>query len=557
MKNIKLHALFLTALLVVGCEQEITDLKPADIATPETPTGTAGTLNLTKFVTLGNSLAAGFRSNALYTEGQEESLGKILAKQLSYAGGSATFNQPDINSVNGFSGFIPSTTIPLGRLILYDADGATDPDGAGCKVSRSAGPAAAGTPEITSTCPSAVTTPAVPAPYNSATFPLPAFTGNKTALNNFGVPGITVGELLVASSPNPAFNLYYSRFASSFGTSTIINDVVVSNPTFFLIEIGNNDILGYATGGASNPTIFTTTADFTTRYNGVTATLLGNLPNAKGVVANIPDVTALPYFFTVAWNSIEFKTTDCTAEATISALNAATAFGGYNAALDAIVAGAIPGVTLSAADAAKRKVLYAYGKNGVLITDETLPDLTAALSAISPALAVYGRTRQATATDLITLPAGSVLGACQIPPGSTTPSASYVGGVSAPLSDQYVLILSEIVDIKTRTAEFNAVIAQAVANSNDRLALADVNTAFNNFVATKGAVMNGVLLTPSITPPYAGFSEDAVHPNGRGYAFLANIFIDAINAKFGASIPKAIVTDYSGNRTPISTSLSY
>lgn len=535
MKNYKIHTLVFATLLITGCAQELNELTPPEVVTPEIPTGSRGTLNFTKFVTIGNSLVAGFRSNALYTDGQNESIGKIIAKQVSYTGAPVVFNQPDINSENGFSGFIPTTTTPLGKLVLYD------PDGVG---PRGASPSASATPARETTCPSAVSTPAMPAPYNTASSPLAAgwaYTGNKALLNNFGVPGITVGELLVPTSPNPAHATYYtSRFASNPGTSTILGDALAVGPTFILVEIGNNDILGYATGGASTPSLLTSSTDFTTRINAVIGTILTNSA-ASGVVANIPNVTSIPYFFTVPWNAIPL-TAEQAAGATTSLATP------YNGFLQSLVAGG----AITAEEAQKRTLTFAAKSNNpILISDETLTDLTPFMTGPAAGLLPYARARQTTATDLITLPAGGVLGTC------VGGSPTVLNGISFPLGDNLVLIPSETQEILTRTAEFNAAIAAAVAGSNNRLALADVNAAFTSFVATKGAVVDGMLLTPSITPPYAGFSEDAVHPNGRGYAFLANIFIDAINSKFSTTIPKAKITDYSGNRTPISPTNSY
>lgn len=537
MKKYSKLSIILSAALIFGCAQEIDELK--DPAAEEQPTGSLGnSIDVSKFVTIGNSLVAGYQANALFTDGQNESIGKIIHQQMVYAGATGEFNQPDINSVNGFSGFIPSTTTPLGRLILYD------PDGAG---PRGAGPVASATPARTAsgTAPcNVLETAALPAPYNTASSPLDPswiFNGEKDKLNNFGVPGITVGELLVPTSPNPAFNLYYSRFATDPGNSTILGDAIATNPTFFLLEIGNNDILGYATGGASNPDILTSEEDFALRYNGVIATLLGNLPNAKGVVANIPDVTSIPFFFTVKWNAVPLDA--ATAETVTNAL--ATPYNGF---LQNLVLGGL----ITAEEAAQRTLTYtASATNPILITDSTLTDLTPYMVGPAAGLIPYAKARQTTASDLITLTAGSVLGTCV----GGNPQA--IQGVTYPLADNFVLTPSETQEILLQTNKFNTIIAAAVAGSNDRLALADVNTAFKNFVATQGAMMNGILITPSITPPYAGFSEDAVHPNGRGYAFLANIFIDAINAKFGSTIPKANITKYRGTRTPITPTLSY
>jgi lysophospholipase L1-like esterase len=126
-----------------------------------------------------------------------------------------------------------------------------------------------------------------------------------------------------------------------------------------------------------------------------------------------------------------------------------------------------------------------------------------------------------------------------------------INGLTVPLSDQYVLLPSEQSEINARTTAFNSIIAATVAGSGGRLALADVNTAFTSFATAGATVVGGVTLTASIAPPYAGFSEDGVHPNGRGYGFMANIFIKAINSTFGATIPEVDISQYKGTQIPL------
>ena len=157
----------------------------------------------------------------------------------------------------------------------------------------------------------------------------------------------------------------------------------------------------------------------------------------------------------------------------------------------------------------------------------------------------YKLARQATSTDLIPLAAGAVLGTCF----GGSPSAVF--GVSYPVADQYVLTPAETTAILTRTAEFNASIAGIVSANSTRLGLADVNKAYSDFVIAKAALINGVTITPSFAPPTGAFSVDGLHPNSRGNAFTANIFIDAINTKFGATVPKADLSKYSGTALPI------
>lgn len=549
MKTNKIASIvLLTTLLTGACVQKPIEPTPPGTTPPTTPD--PGSASFTKFVSIGDSYVAGMQAGALFDAGQSASIPKILSSQFSTVGGGA-FNQPDINHPNGFNATLsnPGAGLILGRLILFDPDGAVDPDGSGCQVSRSAAPRAAGTPASTSTCPSTVTTPAVPAPYNTASLPS-AFAGDKTALNNFGVPG---AKIIHAGVPNyGTLNPLYGRFASNPAAKPMITDAAEKAGSFFLFSFGAFDILNYATTGASasnNGTgnnDMTPSATFTAAYGATLAGMLA-VPNSKGVVTTIPDITTLPFFTTVAWNAIEFKSTNCTDAATLASLNGMTGFGGYNAALDGLAAAG----AISAADAAKRKVVYAYGKNGVLITDETLTNIGTLLGGINPALAAYGQVRQATSTDLLVLSAGSVLGTCGVPPGGTTPSPQWVFGVSAPLADNFVLLPTEITDIQARTVDFNNTIKAAAAANAGRVAVADIYQAYKDLVTNKVYVANGVTITPSFAPPAGMFSEDAIHPNSRGAAFTANVIIDAINTAFTANIPKANLAMYSGTGLPV------
>jgi lysophospholipase L1-like esterase len=126
-----------------------------------------------------------------------------------------------------------------------------------------------------------------------------------------------------------------------------------------------------------------------------------------------------------------------------------------------------------------------------------------------------------------------------------------INGVSVPLADNFVLTKIEKEEVIARTNTFNAIIKKVADDNAARIAFADVNATFTALVAARAMVVNGVTITPALTPPTGVFSEDGVHPNSRGYAYMANVFIDAINAKFGATIPKANLGDYKGTGLPI------
>lgn len=553
MKTNKIASIvLLTTLLTGACVQK--PIEPSTAVPPETETPDAGDADFTKFVAVGDSYMAGMQAGALFTAGQNASIPKILATQFALAGGGA-FNQPDINHENGFNAsfsVLPGTI--RGRLVLFDADGAVDPDGGGCAVSRSATPRATGNygGSTTVTCPSSVTTPNMPAPYNTAQSPLtPEFLygGNKAALNNYGVPG---AKLIHAGVTNyGTLNPLFGRFATDPTTIPLIADAAGKGGSFFLFNFGLFDMLNYATTGAVANPAGVGNNDMTdgTMFAGAYGLTLANMlavPNSKGVVATVPDITNLPYFTTVLWNQIEFKASNCTDAATLASLNGPTGFGGYNGALDLLTTPGF-GSVLTPAQAAARKVVYAYGKNGILIKDETLPDITANLMAINAALAPYGQVRQANSGDIITLAAGGVLGTCPAPPNSPL----FVTGVSAPLDDPYVLIPTESAEIMTRIAAYNTAIKAAATASAGRVVVADINAAYKALYASKVYVANGVTIAPTFAPPAGMFSEDGIHPNGRGAAFTANIFIDAINTGFNAKIPKASLAAYAPTGLPV------
>jgi len=523
-KHIKYTSLFLL-LLASACKQDVIDLQEptTETVTPETPS--KGTADFTKFISIGNSLTAGFQAGALFTAGQQNSFPAIMAKQFQSVGGSTTFNQPDINSVNGYNSSFsdPAHGIILGRLILFSTTG-----------------------NQSDALPTPAGYPGVPAPYNTADLPA-AYTGDKSKLNNFGVPGIILAQVLTPatggpnSPSNPAYNALYARFASSPSTngsdgSSIISDAIAAQPTFFSFDLGNNDVLGYATTGGDGSIKLTSTSAFQSYYNTAIGALLNpntNPNNPKGVISTIPDVTNIPFFYTISWNAIPLDAETAGAVTSQLANN-------FNAFLGAMKSNGI----ISQAELEKRTLTYAAGQNSILISDTDLTNLAPYMAGPYAGLLPYALARQTTSSDLVTLTAGSILGT-EI---GNDPTKVY--GVTVPIGDKYILVPSEIDSIETATAAFNEII-KAVGTTYSQIAVADVNAEFKSLFTAQFKVSNGVTITPDFAPPTGAFSEDGVHPNTRGYAYLANIFIDAINAKFSAKVPKASLADYPGTGLPI------
>jgi lysophospholipase L1-like esterase len=519
--------LFCAAFIFTACEGQFDSLVDERLEENPVPDNSieadAGQADFSNYIAIGNSLTAGYMDGALYDLGQQNSIPALLADQLALAGGADTFNQPDINSELGFNTTVSPNPAPSGAVL--------------------------GRFKLDTNIPG-------PSPTVGGQAISPEFSGDKSALDNFGVPGILLGQLLTPatggpqspqSPQNPAFNPFYKRFASAPGQSTILGDAVATQPTFFTLWIGNNDVLGFAASGGSKPGILTSPADFDDQFNAVIDQLI-NKTTANGVVVTIPPVTVVPFFRAVPFNAIALD------DATATQLN--QAFGPVNAALQA-VADNFRNVSQEEVDA--RMIAYQAGANPILANDPELNDFKDEFDQLPinaqqrAALVPYEQSRPLTQGELVTLSAGSVLGTPANPDSQAPTTIGVViplGLGSAANGDEFYLTLQEQGQIQTRTVQFNTTIATAVAQNSDRLALYDINAGFPGNPNTNlgafadlfgvdgelGIRINGTLLQPDFSPNGV-FSTDGVHPNPRGSAIIANEIIDVIEQNFGSTIP--------------------
>jgi hypothetical protein len=535
--------LLLMSLVFLGaCEQELIELTDPDPNTtnvePLPCTGTAGSANFSKFIAIGNSFVAGMQGGALFTTGQNNSLAKIIHTQLVCAGGSATFNQPDINASLGWNlfftqPFLTDQTKPiLGRMLLQGAPPRPTPQ-----------PYPVGVIE------------ALPNPAVNPGF---MYSGNKATLNNFSVPAITVGQALITQTGNwalagidPRFSPFYGRFASSPGASTMVSDARAAKGSFILVWLGLDDFFLHAAFGG-DPTLapLTTVEDFGTRIGAVFGHpdfgLFTDPDNAtsKAIIGNFPDIFKMPHFTAITFNPIPLD------QATADALNAG--FAGYNAAIEGLKNPGFGGAFGTNEQLEARKVSFIVGNNKALIKDEYIQNLAAGFDALlglgaitaqqRAQLAPYEQVRQTKTTDIIPLGTGAVLG---------TPGTFGVLGISEPLADRFVLVQEEINAINAARTGYNAVVNNVATAFTARLGVADINAAMTSLVNNQFALLNGVTLTPNINPPTGIYSEDGAHFNTRGYAFIAKTFIEAINAKFGSTVLVPNMSKYSATGLPI------
>lgn len=438
----RLLFIILSLALFVSCEREIDKL---DVS--------KGAADFTRFVAVGNSMMSGYADGALYHTGQANSIPNLIAKQFAMAGG-GNFVQPVVNSEYGveFPGSMP-------RLVLgYKAD---------CKGVTSLSPI----------------------PYIGAKDPLAPV---GYLVNNLAIPGAKSFHMVFPGYAN--YNPYYARFATA-ATNMVIQEIPALNPTFFTIWLGDNDVLSYAISGGAADSI-TPTPLFAQAMGAVVTSLVAN--NAKGVIANIPDITAIPFFTTVPYNGLVLT------QSQADSINMAMQL--YQ----------LPFV-------------YTAGPNPFIIADPTSPHPFFKVRQMQPGELV-----------LLTVPQDSLK--CK-GMGIIDPTNPFAGPY--PIPGQYVLTLDEISAIRTATASYNEVISGLAFTYN--LGLVDMNT--NLTLLQSGIVWDGVKMnTKFITGGV--FSLDGIHLNARGCAVAANYFIDAINAQYASTLPHLNITEYPGVAFP-------
>ncbi|MFT0716796.1 G-D-S-L family lipolytic protein [Flagellimonas lutimaris] len=483
-------------LFLIACEDDT----PIDTPDPTPIEYTSGTADFSNYVAIGNSLTAGYSDNALFIDGQTASFPNMLATNFALAGG-GSFEIPFMaDNLGGMT--LGGNPVAGNRLILSFLGASPSP---------------------------------VPVEGQGSTEISNKLTGTY---NNMGVPGAKSYELLapgygsVTGVAMGTANPYFARFSSS-ETATVIGDAAAQGATFFTLWAGANDILIYATGGGTgvdqagnidpstysrnditDPNVFAGSLDF------ILQSMTAN--GADGVIANLPNVTDIPYFTTVPHNPIPLD------EATAAFLNSVEAYGAYNAGLAQLQQLNL----ITEEELAQRTISFSPGEgNAVVIIDEDLTDLTG----FNPDLI---NMRQATEEDLLVLTASSFIGTLADPNNPTS-----INGVAVPLADKWVLTPEEQATVETALTAYNQTIA-GLATAYD-LAFVDANTLLNQlnntgFQQADGSIVDATFATGG------GFSLDGVHPAPRGYAIVANAFIAAINTKYGSNLPDVNPLDYTG-----------
>lgn len=233
-------------------------------------------IDVSRYVALGDSITAGYTDGALHYSGQKNSFANLLATQLKAIGG-GNFIQPVIERHSVGIGFFGNSRLILKNTSKY------------------------GFPAISYLAPSGDHSIFSSNIYKS-----------QGPFHNFGVPGAKAISLPVSGYGNPLkdpgnYNPFFARMSSDPATASVLSDALKMNPTFFSLFIGNNDILAYALSGGTTDVITPLKGAPGIGFENSMQTLVNALSanGAKGAIANIADITSVPFFTTIPYNGLQ------------------------------------------------------------------------------------------------------------------------------------------------------------------------------------------------------------------------------------------------------------
>ncbi len=227
-----------TILFFGGCEDR------SEIAAPPLPN--TGSVDFSKFVSIGNSLTMGEQSSSVFESAQYYSFGNIIARQVGATYAQATFSEP------GTTGRLE--IVSLNPFTLYTNPGQGSP--------------------------------------TNLTY--------HDSYNNLGVKGAFLYDVLNARSANTCYTANFGVPNPLFdavlrGSGTQLELAIAQQPTMITLWIGNNDILAYATRGGLFPP--TDPSVFQTQYTQILDSL--NSTGAQIIIGGLPNGLLTPFFNTV------------------------------------------------------------------------------------------------------------------------------------------------------------------------------------------------------------------------------------------------------------------
>ncbi|GAA4346780.1 hypothetical protein GCM10023185_01350 [Hymenobacter saemangeumensis] len=239
----------------------------------DNPTPSAGTLDLSRYLAVGDTYTAGISNGGLTRTSQSYSYPSLMARQFRLVSPNATFEQPLLNEGSG-SGYLRLIDVtPLGLP----------------RVQRVPGQAVRGQIINPNACGGADTIRVLERNSNVATLP-----------QNLGIPGLRLGQIGTANlgnqstaTPGSPFNPYFERLLPANTNSSYLQAVTTAagSATFFTYFLGLDDLMPFVRSGGicATPLIGTTIRN---NIKNVLDRLTAN--NRRGIIARIPNPTSLP-----------------------------------------------------------------------------------------------------------------------------------------------------------------------------------------------------------------------------------------------------------------------
>lgn len=310
---------------------------------------------------------------------------------------------------------------------------------------------------------------------------------NSGPFHNLAVPGAKAAHLLMPGYGNPEkgtdnYNPFFTRLASDPATASVLEDILKLRPTFFTMLIGNNDILSYAMHGGTNDVMTPLEGKPGEGFAATLRYITGKLTEhgAKGLLATLPDLTAIPFFNTIAYDQLLLEKQEAIQ------------------------------LTLHYASSG---LAFKTGRNAFIVE--------AANDGLTPPL------RQMQEGEIV------LFGIMEDPLRT-----EYLSG-RLPIPKVYYLTRTEIAEIKARINAYNEVIADLSAEKDLGLIRLDQLLANASPERFYDARARAIHYTETGT-----FSLDGIHINAMGQALLANELIKTIHRTYGLKIPRLPIVQF-------------
>ena len=462
--------------MMMACSYELPEPAPPVSFDP-------GSADLQRFAILGTSQGAGLMDGALYTVGQEQSIGALISRQININNADPiVFQQPDINSINGYNPF-GTQLQEQGKFFMKFISPGSDRLFRGSESGE------------------------LPTEYQGP------------AVNNFSVPYMRTTQV---ADPELSQNVFYERFAANPGVSTVLDEVIAFDPSLLILQMGWDDILPYAVNGLTGATDadpdqlqesdLTPLDAFSAELQQMVDRLLAET-NGDILLMNIPDFSGFPFFNSIA--SFAIIEEDEIAQVQNFWID-------YN----------LNASRYGPRDNNRRPLIKFFPDDPphlwkVVVEDPSLADV------VLPDGSMLPKYRQLLDGEYVLWSAPEI-------PNAKDPGV----GTYQPLTKDVYFNLEDGFKIMQIVNDYNAVIS-SLSFSSSRIHLVDTHQLFRQWLI-EGIDFNGVSHTYDFTRTGI-FSADGLTLNQRGSALLSNFIIEEMNTIYGSNIPLVDVNAFGGN----------